>query len=903
MAAAAAHAHAPPASTGGAAVVLMVAEKPSLATAIAGFLSRGAARARRGAGAADVYEWEGAFLGRRAAFRMTSVCGHLLSIDFPPAYNSWDRRGGKGGMHLCRHLQAEARGCSHLVLWLDCDREGENICFEVMDNTAAWMRPAPPGQQARLFSFLWLLAFFPIFWLSTYFISFSLSTVWRARFSAVSAAEVEAAMGNLVSPNKNESDAVDARQELDLRVGVAFTRFQTRFFQGRYGNLDASVVSYGPCQTPTLNFCVERHQAIVAFQPEPYWVVAPAVAKGGDRLPLDWGRGRVFDADVAALLHANVRAARTARVVSVSAKEERRPRPHGLNTVELLKAASSSLGLGPAHAMQIAERLYTSGYLSYPRTESTAYPPNFDMGGALGEQARHPVWGEYASAVLAAGAALPKGGHDAGDHPPITPVAPATEAELGGGDAWRVYDFVARWFLGSLSPDCVVRRTKAVLTAGGEAFTATGTVLLRPGFTAIMPWRAPQSEPLPPLSEGEALPLQGVELVQGRTAPPDQLTEAELIERMERHGIGTDASIPTHINNIIERGYARVEAGRRVAPTELGVTLIRGYQLIDPELCQPQVRAHVEAQLSLVAQGLARREAVVAHTLGQFRSKFAFFVTHIVRMDSLFEASFSPLSSSGRPISKCGKCRRYLKYIGARPQRLYCPTCEDVYPLPQGGTIKQYKGDVCPLDGFELLLFSLAGADGKHYPLCPLCYSAPPFEPAAPAGGEGGGGGSLRAGMPCTTCLHPTCKHAPSRQGVMPCAECGVGTLVLDPVSGPNRCSFLVYLPKDVHEAKVARDGACEECGSRLVSLDFKKGAAPAGLPLAGGTAYSGCVACDDALSALCEASGGFFVDVKHGKAWAKRGGGRRGRGRGRGRRGRGRGRANVDPRMTFDGF
>jgi len=52
-----------------------------------------------------------------------------------------------------------------------------------------------------------------------------------------------------------------------------------------------------------------------------------------------------------------------------------------------------------------------------------------------------------------------------------------------------------------------------VLTGGGEAFSATGLVVVKPGFTAIMPWRAPQAEPLPPLQEGEVLPLQGVELV------------------------------------------------------------------------------------------------------------------------------------------------------------------------------------------------------------------------------------------------------------------------------------------------------------------------------------------------------------------------------------------------------
>jgi DNA topoisomerase IA len=114
----------------------------------------------------------------------------------------------------------------------------------------------------------------------------------------------------------------------------------------------------------------------------------------------------------------------------------------------------------------------------------------------------------------------------------------------------------------------------------------------------------------------------------------------------------------------VTRNYVRIESGRRVVPTELGITLIKGYQLIDGELCKPQVRAgresalkrvkrdpaeagtpaaldlvlaptqrrpprapspspkvraHVEAQINLVAQGQARREAVVAHTLEQFK--------------------------------------------------------------------------------------------------------------------------------------------------------------------------------------------------------------------------------------------------------------------------------------------
>lgn len=61
-----------------------------------------------------------------------------------------------------------------------------------------------------------------------------------------------------------------------------------------------------------------------------------------------------------------------------------------------------------------------------------------------------------------------------------------------------------------------------------------------------------------------------------------------------------------------------------------------------------QVRSHVEKQINLIAAGSAEKGAVVAHTLEQFKAKFMFFVGHVTRMDALFEASFSPLASSGR---------------------------------------------------------------------------------------------------------------------------------------------------------------------------------------------------------------------------------------------------------------
>lgn len=75
-----------------------------------------------------------------------------------------------------------------------------------------------------------------------------------------------------------------------------------------------------------------------------------------------------------------------------------------------------------------------------------------------------------------------------GDHPPITPMKAASRNELDG-DAWRLYDYITRHFIGSLSPDCTYLTTTATLHINNEVFSSCGKTLLDPGFTTIMPWQ------------------------------------------------------------------------------------------------------------------------------------------------------------------------------------------------------------------------------------------------------------------------------------------------------------------------------------------------------------------------------------------------------------------------------
>lgn len=113
-----------------------------------------------------------------------------------------------------------------------------------------------------------------------------------------------------------------------------------------------------------------------------------------------WSRVHLFDKEVVYYFFNEVKQADKAVVTSVVVSDKTKQRPAALNTVELLRAASAGLGISPIHAMQVAEKLYTQGYISYPRTETTQYAPNFDFKSVLKDQTKSPVWGKFASDLL-----------------------------------------------------------------------------------------------------------------------------------------------------------------------------------------------------------------------------------------------------------------------------------------------------------------------------------------------------------------------------------------------------------------------------------------------------------------------------------------------------------------------
>lgn len=115
-----------------------------------------------------------------------------------------------------------------------------------------------------------------------------------------------------------------------------------------------------------------------------------------------------------------------ATITDVSSKRKTKWRPTPLNTVELEKLGSRKLKLSAKKTMTIAEKLYSQGLISYPRTETNIFSKDIDLVSLVEAQVHHPGWGSFAQRILTAGPNPRNGKSSDQAHPPIHPLKAAT---------------------------------------------------------------------------------------------------------------------------------------------------------------------------------------------------------------------------------------------------------------------------------------------------------------------------------------------------------------------------------------------------------------------------------------------------------------------------------------------
>ncbi|KAJ6413692.1 hypothetical protein OIU84_006490 [Salix udensis] len=584
---------------------------------------------------------------------VTSVTGHLMEVEFEDRFRKWHscdpadlytapirKHVPEDKVDIKRTLEEEARKCHWLVLWLDCDREGENIAFEVME--------VCNGVNRNL-------------------------TIRRARFSALIERDIHEAAQNLIAPNQWFSDAVDARQEIDLRIGASFTRFQTMLLRDRFVIDSAQddknlVLSYGPCQFPTLGFVVERYWEIQSHEPEEFWTINCTHRSDEGLASFSWMRGHLFDYTSSVILYEMCVEEPTATVMKVQQQEKLKYPPYPLSTIELEKRASRYFRMSSEQTMKVAEDLYQAGFISYPRTETDSFSSRTDLHTIVQEHQEHPVWGSYAQRLLDPGAGLWRnpgnGGHDDKAHPPIHPTKFSSGESRWSQDHHRLYELVVRHFLACVSQPAVGAETVVEIDIAGERFSASGRVILAKNYLDVYRFESWGDSMIPVYVQGQQLIPTTLTLDSGITRPPPLLSEADLLSCMDKAGIGTDATMHDHIKKLLDRFYVTKDANTRFSPTNLGEALVMGYDDMGYELWKPNLRSLMEYDMKEVSMGNKSKAEVLATCLQQMKACFLdakriFFL--LFRSDRSNGDDSSALGENVRPCGLCQEANMVLR--------------------------------------------------------------------------------------------------------------------------------------------------------------------------------------------------------------------------------------------------
>jgi len=885
--------------------VLHVAEKPSVAKEIARILSSSSFSVREGY---SPYNKIFQFRFGNDEFLVTSVSGHLLTLDFPERFQKWNAvdpailldpvqcpvvwkvgEQNHNGENLRRTLAQEGRSAHRLVLWLDCDSEGEAIADEV----AQVVREVNPAIM-----------------------------VGRAQFSAVTYHDITGALSNLREIDRKVVQMVRVRQEIDLRSGAAFTRLLTMKLEGIV-NSESRIISYGTCQFPTLGLVVARFLEIKEFHRETFYSIElsatqdPSRCNGGPppALEFTWVRGRLFcqyttsnfyDLCFEAARHEGS----LATAIQCDRREKRKWRPLPLNTVELQKEAVRKLKIDSSTAMDIAEALYNAGLISYPRTETDRFSQSIDVRSLVEIQCNHPDWGNFASGLRneddnsTPNFQFPRSGrNDDQAHPPIHPTSCKPLQDFDNPLHRKMFDYITRRFLASCSEDAIGAETIVTAAIGMEEFTARGLTIVKKGYLQIFENydRWVESE-LPYVEEGDCLPITRLELRQGETSPPPLLNESDLIALMDKYGIGTDATIAEHIKTIQTRNYVVKNSQGRFAPQPMGLALVESFEHCEAYLARPGLRADQERDLKKISTDSSPFEEILSSYTRSYATQFQQIMSRMSLFLETIRSYFSNDAEMNNPsagwiieerdFSQCGLCgtRMTLMKSSAQTQiakSVNCDRCTRLWrvwrasPGPSNtAPVIESTSHICPLCNFQVLCVRGNQEDGRHssHFVCPKCYNEPPVMQDGPHNPE-----NRLTAFQCGHCTHPTCGLAsgtpPSYRQVMKCPACeGFCSIRVERerhrfrIACAPPCSLVYFFPSAISTLTVP-DGEEQRCSSRSCAesrkllIRFQASMLPPGAP----REFEGCIWCDPRYQAILISMGESLPDLQEMKRQAQR--------------------------------
>jgi len=382
-----------------------------------------------------------------------------------------------------------------------------------------------------------------------------------------------------------------ARSQADWVVGINVS-------QALSISAASGVWSLGRVQTPTLAMICSRHHENKDFKAQTYFQVKLHTSKDATRFAAISTERYDAKQDADKILD-RVRSAEYVSVLNVETKQANQEAPLLYDLTSLQKEANSRHSFSADKTLSVAQSLYEAKLISYPRTGSRYISDDVfaEIPALIGQLSAHASFGNYAKTL--SGASLNRrsvNDKKVTDHHALI-ITENTPKDISA-DQRIIYDMIAARLLETFSGKCTKENTSVSLDASGVSFSVKGSVILIPGWRAVL--NTPDEEKgeddapaLPNLSNGDILSIHGTDLLEKQTKPRPLHTESSLLSAMEtcakevtdeaereaikESGIGTPATRASIIETLFSREYIQREK-KSLVPTNKGLVVYLAVQ-------------------------------------------------------------------------------------------------------------------------------------------------------------------------------------------------------------------------------------------------------------------------------------------------------------------------------------
>ncbi len=522
-----------------------------------------------------------------------------------------------------------------------------------------------------------------------------------------------------------QAHAGETRHFLDFFYGINLSRAltaaitQAGFFK---------ILSIGRVQGPSLKIVVEREQEIKAFKPEPFWQLElKGTTQAGQIIAWHqkdkfWKKEEAEDVLKKTTKDNKIKSKNyhQAAIENIEKKRFNQSPPFPFDLTSLQTEAYRCFGLSPKRTLQLAQNLYTAGYISYPRTSSQKLPPKLGYKKILEKLKKQPIYKELAEKLLRQKTLAPNEGKKTDPaHPAIYPTGIVPKS-LDSQNK-KIYDLITKRFLATFGPPAK-RETAVVKTnCQDEIFITKGTRTIEPGWHLLyQPYVKLKEEELPNYQQGDTVKVKDIKMHQKETQPPKRYTESSLIKELEKKNLGTKATRAQIIDTLYQRNYIK---DKKIKATDFGVKIIETLKKHSPLIIDEKLTKHFEEALEKIREQKEKPAKVLDEAKEIILKISDKFKKDEKEIGQALVGTYKESERKASTVSKCPHCGSDLRVRrGKFGQFIACsnyPDCKTTFSLPKG--LVKSTDKLCPECNWPLIQIIRKGKRPQNVCFNPDC--------------------------------------------------------------------------------------------------------------------------------------------------------------------------------------